>query len=414
MRCRDRRLVPFVALLVAIAATAGPALAGEAWPQWGGPDRDFTVPARSLSTDWGEDGPKELWSRPLGGGFASIVSDGDRLYAAYRVEDEEIVEALDPKTGKTIWKHAYSAPVEASQSLSLQYGEGPNSTPLLVDGKIVSFGFTGKIVCLDTKDGKERWSHDMVEAFEVNVPYFGHASSPIEVGKNVVIVAGGLHAFDLSSGKLAWKNTDFDDNYGSPILVERNGKSQIVTPVAAHLAGFDAKTGETLWSIEHKNQWGTILTTPVADDDGRVLISAGGVGAILVEPGAKGSDAQPLWRSETTHVGHSNMLRVGDWAFASSGDSTTFVTAVSLADGTQAWKERGFGRANLLRVGNQVVLLDFEAELAIVSFDKDGMAVKAQASIGDKPTWTPPTLLGTTLYVRDEERIRAYDLSGGN
>ena len=80
----------------------------------------------------------------------------------------------------------------------------------------------------------------------------------------------------------------------------------------------------------------------------------------------------------------------------------------------QAWKERGFARANLLRVGDQCLLLDFDGELALVEFDETGMHVVVQATINDQPIWTPPTLLGTTLYVRDESRIRALDLSAGN
>ena len=54
------------------------------WPQWGGPDRDFTLDARALSRNWGDDGPPEIWTRPLGGGFSSIVSDGQSLYVLYR------------------------------------------------------------------------------------------------------------------------------------------------------------------------------------------------------------------------------------------------------------------------------------------------------------------------------------------
>ena len=38
-------------------------LAHADWPQWGGPDRDFTVEARELSREWGENGPPEVWTR---------------------------------------------------------------------------------------------------------------------------------------------------------------------------------------------------------------------------------------------------------------------------------------------------------------------------------------------------------------
>jgi hypothetical protein len=41
----------------------GTAQAGGDWPQWGGPDRDFTVGAQELSRSWGENGPSAAASR---------------------------------------------------------------------------------------------------------------------------------------------------------------------------------------------------------------------------------------------------------------------------------------------------------------------------------------------------------------
>ncbi len=137
---------------VVVAAT-GAIQAGEVWPQWGGLERNFTVESRNMSRNWGESGPPELWSRPLGGGFASIVSDGRRLYVTYRENDDEVVAALNRKNGKTRWEHRSPAPIPDSPGLSTEYGEGPNGTPLLTDGKLVTLGFTGLVRCLDAKRG---------------------------------------------------------------------------------------------------------------------------------------------------------------------------------------------------------------------------------------------------------------------
>ena len=58
-------------------------VAAQDWPQWGGPNRDFTVTAPRLADAWPAGGPKRLWTRPLGAGHSSIVADGDRLYTMY-------------------------------------------------------------------------------------------------------------------------------------------------------------------------------------------------------------------------------------------------------------------------------------------------------------------------------------------
>jgi hypothetical protein len=226
----------------------------------------------------------------------------------------------------------------------------------------------------------------------------------------VLIVAGGLHAFDLATGKAVWVNTDFQGSYGSPVIVDVGDDRQIVTPVEGHLAGFDPETGKELWSIKHKNQWGTILTTPVVDDSGRVFISAAQVGAILVDPSAEEAQLR-VWSDDGTQINHSNAVRAGDVLFASVGDSASFLTATSLTDGKQAWKKRGFATANLVRVGDEFLLLDFDGELALVELDGSGMNVITRATINEQPTWTPPTLIGSTLFFRDETRIAALDLS---
>lgn len=400
-----------VALLVALAVVLIPAAgAADDWTQWGGPGRDFSLESRELSRTWAEEGPPSLWSRSLGGGFASIVSDGSHLYAHYRVGDDEIVAALNPKDGKTLWEHRYSAPVVASDSLSTQYGKGPNGTPLIVDGRIVTFGFMGHLRCLNTADGKLLWSHDLAEAFKVTTPYFGHATSPLVVGSHVVVAAGGLLAFDLKTGKAAWENRDFEASYGSPLLVGSGAAQQIVSPMTAHLAGFDPKTGKTLWSEKFENQWGTILTSPILDESGRVFISASQVGAMLVDPAAKG-EGRRLWEEKKTQINHSNAVRDGKIVYATVGESANFVTATSLEGGKELWRARGFGQANFLRVGDDYILLDFEGELALVELTAEGMEIVAQATVNDKPTWTPPTLLGTTLYLRDEARLFALDLA---
>ena len=396
------------AMLTLLALGAAPA--ADSWPQWGGPNRDFTLEARKLSRNWGDDGPPEIWSRSLGGGFAGIVSDGKSLYTIYRDGDEEIVVALNPENGKTRWEHRYAAAIPKAHDLSTQYGKGPNGTPLLVDGKVVTLGFVGHATCVDATTGKLLWSHALGDKFEVKTPYFGHSASPLALGDRVLLVAGGLLAFDLDSGDLAWENRDFQGSYGSPMLIENGGMQQIVTPVEANVAGFDPNTGKTLWSAEHKNEWGTILTSPVADGSGRVFFSAAQVGGVLVDPAAE-NDNRQIWQAAGVQVNHSNAVRAGDLMFASVGEAASFLTATSLTDGSMAWKKRGFATANLLRIGEEFLLLDFDGELALLELNGEGMQVLTQATINDEPTWTPPTLIGTTLYFRDKSRIAALDLS---
>src|SRR5262245_21482862 len=122
---------------------AAPSRPAAAWPQWGGPTRDFRSPSKGLASSWPGGRPRELWSRPLGDGYSGIVTDGRALYTMYRPAkaDTEAVIALDPATGRTLWEHAYDA--SARPSMNMEYGPGPHATPLLVDDLVYAVGVTG-------------------------------------------------------------------------------------------------------------------------------------------------------------------------------------------------------------------------------------------------------------------------------
>ena len=142
----------------------------DGWLQWGGPTRDFKAPSTGLAASWPEDGPRELWSRPLGDGYSAIVVDGGTLYTMYRplkgflstmvgkvtgsTSDPEVVIALDAATGKTLWEHVYDAPL--LPDMGMEYGPGPHSTPLVAGDLVFAPGVTGKLHALDKKTGTRR------------------------------------------------------------------------------------------------------------------------------------------------------------------------------------------------------------------------------------------------------------------
>ena len=69
-----------LAFAAAAAGLAGAERApGTAWPQWGGPARNFIADAPGLAASWPTGGPRRIWQRPLGDGFSAI--GGERTFA---------------------------------------------------------------------------------------------------------------------------------------------------------------------------------------------------------------------------------------------------------------------------------------------------------------------------------------------
>jgi hypothetical protein len=110
-------------------------------------------------------------------------------------------------------------------------------------------------------------------------------------------------------------------------------------------------------------------------------------------------------------VHHGNLLPIGDYVYASSGDfGPAPLTAVNIATGEIAWQRRTFAKANFLRVGGKVIVLDEDGKLAIVRLTPEGVKVLAESEQLANPAWTPPTLSGSTLFLRDRASIEALDL----
>jgi hypothetical protein len=112
-------------LLTAFLATA--AISSPDWLVWGGPTHNFISPAPGRADKWPAAGPKRLWSRPLGDGYSGIAEEAGVLYTAFRRSDEDVIVALDVKTGKNIWEYGYKDPF--TNAFTPDVGPGPYAMP---------------------------------------------------------------------------------------------------------------------------------------------------------------------------------------------------------------------------------------------------------------------------------------------
>ena len=86
------------------------------------------------------------------------------------------------------------------------------------------------------------------------------------------------------------------------------------------------------------------------------------------------------------------------------------MTGLDIRTGETVWQARGFARAGLLHAEGKTIIMDEDGVLALASLTPDGMTVLARASVFETVVWSAPTLVGTTLDVRDREKIVALDL----
>lgn len=402
---------------VMIAAfVAGLFLTGTAraqWPQRGGPNQDFTTTdASGLADSWPEQGPKRIWTRELGVGYSGIIVDAGRLYTMARDGDNESVVCIDAGSGKTIWEQSYSAkPHEKHQ---MQFTAGPRATPLLADGRLYTIGVAGHMNCLDPNTGKIHWSHNLWTEFDATILQHGYSSSPIAYKDMVIVLVGGeghsIVAFKTSDGSLAWKDHDYDNGYSTPKIINVDGEDQLVTFMQGNIVGLDPNNGALKWSVEQK---GANVSMPVWGDDNTLFYSslqAGAKGIKLTRNGDK-TKVEEIWKSRKVQLYHVNTVAVGDWVYGTTGSRAPhFLAAINRKTGKLAWRERGFGKTNIVYGDGKMILLDESGELTLASVSPEGFHIHSQVQMLESVAWTVPTLVGKTLYLRDKKTIMALDL----
>lgn len=393
------------------------ASASSDWLLWGGPQRDFVTQSKGLASTWPANGPRKLWSRPLGDGYSAIAVDGTTLYTAYRRGAQDVVVALDARTGANIWEYAYGAPF--TNAFSDGAGPGPYAMPQVVGDRIVTASGIGKIHSLDKKTGKPVWSHDLYAEFGGTQLEFGYSSHALPYKDNLIVLAGGrgsaVLALRQSDGAVVWKGLDFKNAHSSPLLIEVDGQPQVVALGGAEVIGFSPDDGRLLWRYAHSTNYGLAVSTPVWGPGNVLFISSAygtGSKALHLQQSAGHTAVRELWRNNRLQAHFGSVIRDGEHVYFSSGhDGPPFMTCVNLRDGKVAWQERGFAKAQLLAADGKLILLDQDGNLALVQATPAKMQVLAQVPMLEKIAWTPPTLAGTKLFVRDRRNLMALDLA---
>src|SRR3954469_2417361 len=234
-------LVLAVAALI-IAADNPPAM--HDWPDWRGPNRDGTSPAKGLPEKWSLTGDGLAWKAPYGGRSTPIVL-GDHLYlentAGSGATEQERIVCLNADTGKLLWEYKfnlYQSDVPAHRVGWASPAADPET------GNVYSFGVNNLTTAL-SRDGKKLWERSITEEFSPFTTHGGRTVSPMIDG-NLVIVStptstGGAQgnraqrfiSMDKRTGDIVWISTPggrpYDTSYAPMSIATINGTRLLMT-----------------------------------------------------------------------------------------------------------------------------------------------------------------------------------------
>jgi outer membrane protein assembly factor BamB len=415
---------------------------GTAWIQWGGPSRNFMVETTGLADTWPPEGPKRLWHRRLGDGYSSIVYDDGVLYTVYRkrnTDPNEYVIALDATTGRDIWQHRIRSPVHGNVG---EWTFGPNATPLVVGEHVYATGVHAELHCLNKKTGARVWDRDLGGTAQAPIPdNYGFSCSPLAYKHTIIIpadrsavvastgtsrggAAGGgreseetgtrqvLAALDPLTGDTVWTGGDFTVGHSSPVLIEFAGDRYVVMFVMDGIFGFDPDSGEVRWHHPLAQEMGSdAISTPVWDGENLLYCAsqnrnAGGRVVKLTKKDNRVT-TEELWFSSKKHFGNVAPIRIGEYLFGAAGQA---LLGVHMESGRRVWAKRGFQGGTVVHADGKLVVLDLNGKLGLLTVTPEGATVHSTCQVAERVSLTPPTLVGTTLYVRDRKHIMAFDL----
>lgn len=399
-------------ILVAAALAAG--ARADDWPQFLGPHRNGASSETGVKA-WSEAGPKVLWSRDVGPGYAGPVIAAGRLILFHRVGDEEVVECLDAADGRSIWKAGYPT----AFTDDFRKGNGPRATPTIAGGKVVTFGADGWLHAFDFETGKKLWGRDLTKEYRVPESFFGVGSSPLVVSERVLVNVGGkdagIVAFELENGKELWKATSDGASYASPVLATVDGVKQAVFFTRQGVAIVVPENG----AVRYQTRWRARIdasvnaATPLILGDTAFFSTSYDTGALLLKLGKNG--AVKLWDTDELMTNHYNTSIHKDGFLyglhgRQEGPGPSFRCA-ELKSQKVMWDQPRYGCASMILAGDKLILLTERGELVLVTATPQAYRELARSQVlSAAPCRAQIALADGRLYARDQQKLKCMDV----
>src|SRR5437867_1716451 len=204
---------------------------------------------------------------------------------------------VDRATGKILWTRDVPADLPEQPYRSFQAQHGFASSTPVSDGERVYVFFGKSGVFAFDLDGKQLWRASVGE----RTNDWGSGASPI-LYRDLVIVnagveSGSLVALNKKDGKEAWSARGISQSWTTPVLVEAEGRQEVVVNTQGRLRAFNPDTGEDFWSC--RGMSGYVCPSVIAHDG--VVYAIGdrfNHTSLAVRAGGNGdvTDTRLLWR----------------------------------------------------------------------------------------------------------------------
>lgn len=413
--------------------------AAQDWTQWRGPNgQGHALNARGLPLKWSEQEnirwktelPGRGWSSPVIVG-AQIwlttaietklteeerqervkgIEGGNTLSASGQVTFRAICVARD--SGKILHDIELLAEPQPDPIHALNSYASPS--PIWEQNRLFCHFGTNGTVCLDTTTGKVLWTNREHRIKHEN----GAGSTPVLWRDKLIFHCDGsdqqyIVALDKETGKTAWRaertgamnaNPQFKKAYGTPLVLDLEGKSVVLSTGADWLYGYDPTNGKELWKLSYGVLGFSIVPRPVYAD-GTLYISTSFMQPEILAVKLGDGQATPeiSWRQKKGAPQMSSPLLVQHELYLVNDKGVA--TCLDARSGDSHWSERLGGNfsSSPLWADGHIFMGNREGQMFVIE-PGTTFQLKATNTLSGA-IMASPIALDRALYVRTDKAL---------
>jgi len=353
-----------------------------------------------------------------GGGRRQGGQRGPGGGAGAQIEHKFVLISLNRKTGKVIWQKTarVAAPHEGYHRT---YGSFASNSPI-TDGKYlyVSFGSRG-VYCYDL-NGKLIWEKDLGVQMRMRLQ-FGEGAAPALDNNRLFLTydheaESFFVALDKRTGKELWRaERDEPSSWSTPLVIEHNGRRQVIVAATKKVRSYDVETGKLIW--ECAGLGSNVIAAPVYLD-GVVFVMSGHRDPKLMaiklgkEGDLTGTDAVLWSQTRGTSYTLSPVLHDGKlYVVTDSGQVSSFNIATGAPYYHQVRLPKPYNfKASPVGANGKLYLASEEGDVIVLKLGEK-FEVVATNTLEDQTFIASPVIVDGQLFLRSHNSL--YCISGG-
>ena len=318
---------------------------------------------------------------------------------------------FDRESGKELWQQTavVATPHEGTHGTN-----GFASASPCTDGKHVYAHFGSRGLFCYTMDGELKWKREDFGNMKCRAG-FGEGSSPTLAGDMIIVPwdhegPSFIYALNKTNGETIWKTKrDEPTNWSTPLVVEHNGKKQVIMNGQTNARSYDLETGKELWRC------GGQTDRPAASAvsaDGIAFVGSGFRGSFLGAFNLDGTGnikgtENVVWSiNQNTPDIASPLLSDGRIYFYKG--KSGILSCLDAATGKKHFSETRVPGVNStyaspVAAGGYIYLTDRSGTIVVIK-NSDKMEVVASNKLGEGVDATPAPV-ANQLFIRGEKNL---------